>query len=100
MDTRRFRRNSPAEALAAFRWLGWVMLMMFVLVQTAHAAGAGIKTQVDLTGSQTRELSRASAGFDDDADRRAGQGAEPVSSDKMPLAISRCCMTAGSTSIA
>jgi hypothetical protein len=38
MDTRRFRHHSPSETLAAFRWLGWVMLMMFVLVQTAHAA--------------------------------------------------------------
>jgi hypothetical protein len=39
MDTRRFRHPSPSDAFAAFRWLGWVMLMMFVLVQTAQAAG-------------------------------------------------------------
>jgi hypothetical protein len=38
MDTRRFRKHSQSEALAQFRWLGWVMLMMFVLVQTAPGA--------------------------------------------------------------
>jgi hypothetical protein len=38
MDTRRFRYQSPFQAFVAFRWLGWVMLMMFVLIQTAHAA--------------------------------------------------------------
>lgn len=32
MDRRRFRHHS--ESVAAFRWLGWVMLMMFVLVQS------------------------------------------------------------------
>ncbi len=35
MDTRRFRDHSPSQAFAAVRWLGWVVLMMFVLVQTA-----------------------------------------------------------------
>ncbi len=35
MDTRRFRHSSRSDAFAAFRWLGWVMLMMFVLAQTA-----------------------------------------------------------------
>lgn len=54
MDTRRSRHPAPSDAFAAFRWLGWVMLMMFVLVQTAQAA----------TGQQTRELSQASAQFD------------------------------------
>ena len=34
MDTRRFRRDSQSRAFTAFRWLGWVMLMMFVLLQT------------------------------------------------------------------
>jgi hypothetical protein len=33
MDTRRFLKHSQSQALAQFRWLGWVMLMMFVLVQ-------------------------------------------------------------------
>jgi len=32
MDTPRFNRRSTSEAFTAFRWLGWVMLMMFVLV--------------------------------------------------------------------
>ena len=40
MDTRRFRKHSPSETLARVRWFGWVMLMMFVLVQTARGAGA------------------------------------------------------------
>ena len=31
---------SQSQALAQFRWLGWVMLMMFVLVQTAMGADA------------------------------------------------------------
>jgi hypothetical protein len=39
MDTRRFLKHSQSQALAQFRWLGWVMLMMFVLVQTATGAG-------------------------------------------------------------
>jgi len=64
MDTPRFNRRSTSEAFAAFRWLGWVMLMMFVLVQTARAVAGGNKSQVDATGQQTRELSQASAQFD------------------------------------
>jgi hypothetical protein len=35
MDTRRFRKHRSSEALAQVRWLGWVMIMMFVLVQAA-----------------------------------------------------------------
>jgi hypothetical protein len=42
MDTRRSRHPSRSDAIATFRWLGWVMLMMFVLVQTAHAARAQV----------------------------------------------------------
>jgi hypothetical protein len=38
MDTRRFRNRSQSQALARMRWLGWVMLMMFVLVQMATGA--------------------------------------------------------------
>lgn len=38
MDIRRFRNRSQSESVAKFRWLGWVMLMMFVLVQTATGA--------------------------------------------------------------
>jgi len=50
MDTRRSRHPSPSDTLAAFRWLGWVMLMMFVLVQAARAE----------TGPLPRELIVAS----------------------------------------
>ena len=64
MDTRRFRRSSPSDAVAAFRWLGWVMLMMFVLVQTAHADGSGTTTKPRATRPQARELSQASVQFD------------------------------------
>jgi hypothetical protein len=64
MDTRRFRQHSPAEVFAAFRWLGWVMLMMFVLVQAARAAAGGSNAQADATGPMTRELSQASAQLD------------------------------------
>jgi len=37
MDTHRSRHPSRYDAIATVRWLGWVMLMMFVLVQTAKA---------------------------------------------------------------
>jgi hypothetical protein len=33
MDTRRFRAHRHAEKVAQARWLGWALLMMFVLVQ-------------------------------------------------------------------
>jgi hypothetical protein len=59
MDTRRFHRHSPSDAIAAFRWLGWVMLMMFVLVETAHAAAGGAQAQVDTAGPPKRALSEA-----------------------------------------
>jgi hypothetical protein len=39
MDSRRFRRNRSSEMLDNARWLGWVMLMMFVLTQVASGAG-------------------------------------------------------------
>jgi hypothetical protein len=38
MDTRRFRKNRSSEMLDRARWLGWVMLMMFVLTQVASGA--------------------------------------------------------------
>ena len=60
MDTRRFRRSSRSDAVAAFRWLGWVMLMMFVLVQTAHAVAGGARVQVDSAEPQKPALSEAS----------------------------------------
>ena len=64
MDTRRFRRPTPPDALAAARWLGWVTLMMFVLVQTVQSATAGTRPQLEATGPQTRPLSQATAQFD------------------------------------
>jgi hypothetical protein len=35
MDSRRFRKDRSTEMVARARWLGWVMLMMFVLTQVA-----------------------------------------------------------------
>ena len=64
MDTRRFRRPTPPDALAAARWLGWVTLMMFVLVQTVQSATAGTRPQLEATGPQPRALSQATAQFD------------------------------------
>lgn len=40
MDTRRFRNHPSSDTLARVRWLGWVMIMMFVLVQTATGSTA------------------------------------------------------------
>jgi hypothetical protein len=64
MDTRRFRRSSQSDAVAAFRWLGWVMLMMFVLVETAHGTAGGARVQADSAGPHKRAPSAASAQFD------------------------------------
>ena len=41
MDTRRNVNESRLRALAQFRWLGWVLLMMWVLVQVAMGASPG-----------------------------------------------------------
>jgi hypothetical protein len=41
MNTRRFRSPEHLRAFAQFRWLGWVMLMMFVLIQTATGTPTG-----------------------------------------------------------
>jgi hypothetical protein len=38
MDTRRFRKQLQSQTIARVRWFGWVMLMMFVLVQMATGA--------------------------------------------------------------
>jgi hypothetical protein len=63
MDTRRFRKDSHSHRLAQARWLGWVMLMMFVLVQTATgAAGTGDRSK-DFT-AQSNPSPQASAEFD------------------------------------
>ena len=36
MDTRRLRNHRHSQMLAEARWWGWVLLMMFVLVQVAN----------------------------------------------------------------
>jgi hypothetical protein len=41
MDSRRFRKNRATEVVERARWLGWVMLMMFVLTQVASGVGGG-----------------------------------------------------------
>lgn len=50
MDTRRFRKQRLAESFERARWLGWVMLMMFVVVQAA--ASTGPVTSGDLHGAR------------------------------------------------
>jgi hypothetical protein len=40
MDIRRFRNRDKSQAIAQLRWLGWVMLMMFTLLQAAKGADA------------------------------------------------------------
>jgi hypothetical protein len=64
MNARRFRQPAPSEAFVAFRWLGWVMLMMFVLVQIARGTAEAPKAQADTSGPWPAELSQASAQFD------------------------------------
>ncbi len=60
MDTRRYRDDSRAHRLAQARWLGWVMLMMFVLVQTATgAAGTGDRSKDFTAHSQPAPQARA-----------------------------------------
>lgn len=62
MDTRRFRQH--ARSVAAFRWLGWVMLMMFVLVQAVHATAADARKAADAAGAPARsEPAQASVEF-------------------------------------
>jgi hypothetical protein len=38
MNARRSKNHSRSQAIARVRWFGWVMLMMFVLVQMATGA--------------------------------------------------------------
>jgi hypothetical protein len=42
MDSRRFRKTRQTEIVDRARWLGWVMLMMFVLTQVASGAGSSV----------------------------------------------------------
>ena len=60
MDTRRFRNHPSSEALAQVRWLGWVMIMMFVLVQTATSGTASPPIQTPLqAAAEPQPLSEA-----------------------------------------
>jgi hypothetical protein len=59
MNTRRFRRSAQLQTFAQFRWLGWVMLMMFVLIQTA----AGTTTPSEGPGRQPSRPLEADADF-------------------------------------
>ena len=42
MDSRRFRKTRQTEIVERARWLGWVMLMMFVLTQIASGVGPSV----------------------------------------------------------
>lgn len=63
MDTRRFRNHPSSETLARVRWLGWVMIMMFVLVQTATGSTASEERSEQST-SQVNPYVEARADFD------------------------------------
>jgi hypothetical protein len=63
MDTRRFRNHPSSEALAQVRWLGWVMIMMFVLVQTA-TGGTASGERSEQSASQISPYVQARADFD------------------------------------
>ena len=63
MDTRRFRNHPSSEALAQVRWLGWVMIMMFVLVQTAMG-GTPLGERSQQSTSQISPYVQARADFD------------------------------------
>ena len=45
MDSRRLRKTRQTEIVERARWLGWVMLMMFVLTQIASGAGPSVSAQ-------------------------------------------------------
>ena len=56
MNTRRYVNESRSRTLAQFRWLGWVMLMMFVLVQVAMGTSP--------VGGRSDTISQDSGTFD------------------------------------
>jgi len=62
MDTRRYLKESRSRALAQFRWLGWVMLMMFVLVQVAMGASP-IGGRSDILSQESGTFDQASVNF-------------------------------------
>ncbi len=59
MNARQFRTPEHLRTFAQFRWLGWVMLMMFVLIQTA----TGTPTRSEGRGQQNSRLLEADADF-------------------------------------
>jgi hypothetical protein len=59
MNARQFRAPEHLRTFAQFRWLGWVMLMMFVLIQTA----TGTPTRSEGPGQQNSRLLEADADF-------------------------------------
>lgn len=62
MNTRRYLNESRSRTLAQFRWLGWVMLMMFVLVQIARGASP-IGGRSDTISQDNGTFDQASANF-------------------------------------
>src|SRR5512140_3812106 len=83
MDTRRFRNRE--QSVAAFRWLGWVMLMMFVLVQTVQATPAG---------SVVTDVQRDGNGWRPQPDRERLQPSQPAHRSERPAPASprRCAL--------
>lgn len=63
MNTRRFRNHPSSEALAQVRWLGWVMIMMFVLVQTA-TGGTASGERSEKSNAEISPYVQARADFD------------------------------------
>jgi hypothetical protein len=62
MDTRRYLNELRSRTLAQFRWLGWVMLMMFVLVQVAMGASP-LGSRTDTFSQESGTSDQASANF-------------------------------------
>jgi hypothetical protein len=62
MDTRRNVNESRSRTLAQFRWLGWVMLMMSVLVQVATGASPSW-SRSDTMSQEGGTFDQASANF-------------------------------------
>src|SRR6201992_3547005 len=72
------RSRDRAQRLAQVRWLGWVMLMMFVLVQSAMGAGVS-GTRAERPGELRNRLLQASADFDASTQQVTVKANVPVS---------------------
>ena len=75
MNTRRYLNESRSRTLAQFRWLGWVMLMMFVLVQIARGASP-IGGRPDTISQDSGTFDQASANFNPVCTDLRGERAE------------------------